>query len=361
MVDGGPAGRREIVLHRLGDGVAVGVVRRQIGRLLVLAEGLDQHRADRRRRGLAVEVLAEAVAHAVLAGGVVGAGDAAHEQHLFALRQLVQARPRPRSRSAGDQHRLVLGDEALLRLHRFVRLGGGVGDAVLHFLAEHALGGLGRDLLDQLMAAVDVLDRELVALELVFALHRIGAGARHGNADEHRGAGRTGRIGADRRLVFGEGRGITRQGSIVPPANPAAVCNSLRRDTTRPESRPTTSVFHYRSSQIYIVTRPTIVGRSEDAARTLALINGARCVPASAAISLHDMIALSMSLSSHAPGIYIGIYIVLRYNERQLCTAVEAKMAREQPAGEGEMATSRRKPRRPIDSPRGGSAGPSRA
>ena len=36
-----------------------------------------------------------------------------------------------------------------------------VGDAELHFLAEHALGGLGRDLLDQLMAAVDVLDREL--------------------------------------------------------------------------------------------------------------------------------------------------------------------------------------------------------
>ena len=71
-------------------------------------------------------------------------------------------------------------------LHRLVRLGGGVGDADLHFLAEHALAGLGRDLLDQLVAAVDVLDRELPALELVLALHGVGAGARHRDADEHR-------------------------------------------------------------------------------------------------------------------------------------------------------------------------------
>src|SRR3954462_13152486 len=95
----------------------------------VLAELLDQHRRNRSRSSLAEEILPEAVAHAILAGGVVRAGDAAHEQHLFALRQLVE-RDRDRARrTARDHYRLVLGDEALLRLHRFVRLGGGVGNA----------------------------------------------------------------------------------------------------------------------------------------------------------------------------------------------------------------------------------------
>ena len=186
---GGPSRGREIVLHRFRDGVTVGVVRRQVGGLLVLAEGLDQDRADRRGRGLAVEVLAETVAHTILAGRVVRSGDAADEQHLLALCQLVQCDRDRARRAAGDHHRLVFADEALLRLHRLVRLGGGIRDAVLQFLAEHALGGLGRYLLDQLMAAVDVLDRELIALEFVFALHRVGAGARHADADEHRGTG----------------------------------------------------------------------------------------------------------------------------------------------------------------------------
>ena len=40
----------------------------------------------------------------------------------------------------------------------------------------------GENLLHQLVAGVDVLDRELPALELVLALHRIGAGARHRDA-----------------------------------------------------------------------------------------------------------------------------------------------------------------------------------
>ena len=80
----------QVVVHRLGDGVAVGVVRRHERGLLVLAECLQQHRADRRGRGLAIEVLAEAVAHAVLAGGVVRAGDAGDVEHLLALRELVE-------------------------------------------------------------------------------------------------------------------------------------------------------------------------------------------------------------------------------------------------------------------------------
>ena len=77
----------------------------------------------------------------------------------------------------------------LLRLHGLVRLGGGVGDEQIHLLAEHAFGDLGRDFLQQRIALVDVLDRELLALELVFALHGISAGTRHGSADVDRAAG----------------------------------------------------------------------------------------------------------------------------------------------------------------------------
>ena len=62
-------------------------------------------------------------------------------------------------------------------------LAAGVGDDELHLLAEHAFGDFGRDLLDQIVAAVDVLDGELHALEFVLALHRVGAGARHRGAD----------------------------------------------------------------------------------------------------------------------------------------------------------------------------------
>ena len=51
-----------------------------------------------------------------------------------------------------------------------------------------------------------MFDRELPTLEFILALHGVGAGARHRNADGHRRTGRAGRPGADRRLVVGEGR-----------------------------------------------------------------------------------------------------------------------------------------------------------
>ena len=49
-------------------------------------------------------------------------------------------------------------------LHGLVRLGGRVGDDQIDLLAEHALVDLGRDLLDQRVAGVDVLDRKLYPL-----------------------------------------------------------------------------------------------------------------------------------------------------------------------------------------------------
>ncbi len=109
-----------------------------------------------------------------------------------------------------------------------------VGDDQLHLLAEHALGDLGRDLLDQRMAAVDVLDGELHALELVFALHRIGAGARHGRADgdasmpcEPAGQVPIGGLSLAPTANAGIEKAV---GNIVPPASPAPTCNNVRRD-----------------------------------------------------------------------------------------------------------------------------------
>ena len=58
------------------------------------------------------------------------------------------------------------------------------------------------------MAGIDVLDSQLPALELILALHRIGAGARHGDTDEHRIAGRACRIGSDRREIPHRARGL---------------------------------------------------------------------------------------------------------------------------------------------------------
>ena len=196
-----PAFLREIVVHRLGDGVAVGIVRSHERGLLVLAERLDQHRADRVGRRLAVKVLAEAVAHAVLAGRIIRAGDAGNVEYLLALCELVE-RDSDRARGrAGHQYDLVLVDKGLLLLHRLVRLGGTVGNEQVDLLAEQALADLGRDLLKEWIAVVDVLDRELPALELVFALHRIAARARHRGADIHVLAFRAGRPSSDRRLV----------------------------------------------------------------------------------------------------------------------------------------------------------------
>ena len=80
------------------------------------------------------------------------------------------------------------------------------------------------------MAGIDVLDRELPALELVLALHRIGAGARHGDADEDRIALRAGRPGADRRLVLGPAR--------RHQAERGAVRRSTGRRTTGARLRP---------------------------------------------------------------------------------------------------------------------------
>ena len=56
-----------------------------------------------------------------------------------------------------------------------------------------------------------LLDGELPALELIFALHRIGAGARHRRSDVDRIAGRARRKGSHRRVIRCPGVGCETQ------------------------------------------------------------------------------------------------------------------------------------------------------
>ena len=196
-----PAGLLGHLLHRVEHAVAVGVVGGQIGGLAVRAERLDQHRPDRMRGCVGVEAGAEGVAHAILAGRVVRAGNARQIEHVLALGIVVAGDRGRAAHRAGRHHRLVVADEARLRLHRLVGIGLLVRDAEFHLLAEHALRDLGRHLVHQVAAGIEMLDRELVAFPLVVAGGGIGAGERHGDADEHRITLASRRPGADRRLV----------------------------------------------------------------------------------------------------------------------------------------------------------------
>ena len=62
------------------------------------------------------------------------------------------------------------------------------GDYQVDLLAKHAFRHLWRDLLHQVVAAIDMLNGELHALELILTLHGIGPGAWHRRADVDRGA-----------------------------------------------------------------------------------------------------------------------------------------------------------------------------
>src|SRR5215510_12368679 len=91
--------------------MTVSVVRCHERRLAVLTELLDQHRPYGVRRSLAVEVLTEAVAHAILSSRVVRARNAGDIEDFFALGELVK-RDSYRTRSRpGHQHDLVLVDK----------------------------------------------------------------------------------------------------------------------------------------------------------------------------------------------------------------------------------------------------------
>ena len=166
---GGPAALFHVLLHRLLDGVAIGVIGRQIGDFLVLAERLYELGSDRLRGGLAVEAFTEGIADAILAGGVVRARNPREIDHLLAVGDLVVGDRLGARDAAGDHDRLVVADELRQVLHGGVRLGFAVGDAEFDLLAEDALLDIGRDFLHQRVAFVQMLDGQLIALDEVLS------------------------------------------------------------------------------------------------------------------------------------------------------------------------------------------------
>ena len=138
--------------------------------------------------------MAEAVALLVLAGRVVGMGEAGHEDDAEFLAETLHGDRHARRRAARDHDGAVALDHALGAVARRVRLGLRVAVHVGDFLAEHAVA-LERGRLHRLdhaavALAVEVLDGKLEGLELVGAFVRIGAGQRHVPAEGHGVAGR---------------------------------------------------------------------------------------------------------------------------------------------------------------------------
>src|SRR5205085_817142 len=62
------------------------------------------------------------------------------------------------------------------------------------------------NLLDQLVAGIEMLDGQLPALQLVLALRRVAPGARDGGPDRDRASRRAFRIGPDCGIVGGKGK-----------------------------------------------------------------------------------------------------------------------------------------------------------
>src|SRR3546814_8941275 len=79
-------------------------------------------RTERDARHVGVEEMPEAVAAAVLAGGVVGMGERIHEDHALVLREILLRHGHRRGGAAGEHDRAVTLDSALRRLAGGVRV-----------------------------------------------------------------------------------------------------------------------------------------------------------------------------------------------------------------------------------------------
>ena len=175
--------------HRLFLGPAPGVVGGQMIGDAVLAVGFAEHRPERDTGLIGVEEMAEAILLLVLAGGVVGVGQAGHVNDAHLLAEALLGDGHSRRRAAGDHHRAVALDHAAGRVAAGIGLGlvvaGNEGDLLAQNAA--ALQRLGREGRDQaaVTATVQVLDGQLIGALLVGALIGIGAGERHVEAQRH--------------------------------------------------------------------------------------------------------------------------------------------------------------------------------
>jgi len=196
---GGPTLLFGELLHRLFGGVAPVVVRRQMVSDAILAIGVRQHRAERGARHVGVEEVAEAVAALVLAGGVVGVGQAGHEDDAHLLAQGLNGHGHARGRSTCHRHDAVGLDHTLGTGAGGVGLGLRVTGDVLDLLAVDAVAiqyGLFAILVNErvehatVALTVQVLDGQLISAQFVRTLVGIRAGLRDVEAQRDGRAGR---------------------------------------------------------------------------------------------------------------------------------------------------------------------------
>src|SRR5690606_25731072 len=119
---------------------------------------------------------AEAVATAVLAGGVAGATDDREVQSLGAFAGVLQGNGDRAADATRDHHGLVLANEARGSLHRAVGLGFGVADHQHQLLPQNALLGEWRNLTHARVAIVYHLGGELETATLACAFGGVRTG-----------------------------------------------------------------------------------------------------------------------------------------------------------------------------------------
>ncbi len=147
--------------------------------------------------------MAEAVAPPVLAGGIIGVGQAAHEDDAHLLTQRLNRDGDAGRRAAGHHDSAVLFDHALCGCARRVGLRLRIAGDEFDLFAENAvsLQGVGLQRLEHAAAFVDVLDGKLIGAQLVGALIGVGAGLRHVESERHALAGRRFGIVPNRHIV----------------------------------------------------------------------------------------------------------------------------------------------------------------
>jgi len=157
----------------------------------LLTERILEHRTQGGTRHFRVEEMPKAVGAPVFAGGVVGVGEAGHEDDARFLAKTLNRDRDTGGRAAGDHHGTVLFDHALGTGARGIRLRLGVTGDERNFLAVDAvalefLRGEGVEHA-AVTFAIEVLNSEFVGAQLVCALVGIGTSLRNIETEGHRG------------------------------------------------------------------------------------------------------------------------------------------------------------------------------
>src|SRR5690606_24038057 len=176
VVDGGPALLLRELLHEVVDGVTVVVVGHQVDGLHILAVLAGENWCNGLGSRVGMMAEPEAVTAAILSGGVAGTTDDREVQCLGSVAGILQGDGHRAADASRNHHGLVLTDEARGSLHSAVRFGLRVTDGQHQLLAQNALLGEGRYLLDSWVALVDEFSRKLKPALLARTFRRIWPG-----------------------------------------------------------------------------------------------------------------------------------------------------------------------------------------